>query len=134
MVWFVVLQASVGVVATLVALGFGGLQAAGSVLLGSTVVWLPNLMFAVRLASSRDQAAAVWLIGQLAKLGLAVLMLMLTAKFWPTVLWPGLLTGLGLAGLTVFAGPWFVSRAERRAHSKRIDALLNLFEQRDPKV
>jgi F0F1-type ATP synthase assembly protein I len=134
MVWFVVLQASVGVMAALVALGFGGLQAAGSVLLGSTVVWLPNLMFAVRLASSRDQAAAVWLIGQLAKLGLAVLMLMLTAKFWPTVLWPGLLIGLGLTGLTVFAGPWFVNRAEARAHSKRIDALLSLLEQRDPKV
>ncbi len=134
MVWFVVLQAAVGLIVTLVALIVSSPQAAGSVLLGSTVVWLPNLMFAVRLSKSRDQAAAVWLIGQLAKLGLAVLMLILIAKFWPAVLWPGLLAGLSITGLTVFVGPWFVNRAEQQAHGKRIDALLGEAERREPKV
>jgi drug/metabolite transporter (DMT)-like permease len=104
------------------------------VLLGSAVVWGPNLVFALRLSASREQAAAVWLVGQLAKLGLAVMLLLFVAKFWSAVSWPGLLVGLAVTGLSVFVGPWFTNRAERRAHSKRIDALLSQTEQRDPKV
>ena len=134
MVWFVGFQAAVGLVLALVVLGFMGLGAAGSVLLGSAVVWCPNLIFAARLSASREQVAAVWLVGQLAKLGLAVLLLMFVAELWPTVSWPGLLVGLAVTGLSVFVGPWFTNRAERRAHSKRIDALLSQTEQRDRKV
>lgn len=134
MVWFVGLQAAIGLVLALAVWGFTGLGAAGSVLLGSAVVWGPNLIFAVRLSASREQAAAVWLVGQLAKLGLAVFLLMIVAKWWPLVSWPGLLVGLAVTGLSVFVGPWFTNRAERRAHSKRIDALLSQTEQRDPKV
>jgi F0F1-type ATP synthase assembly protein I len=134
MVWFVGLQAAIGFVLALVVLGFWGLDAAGSVLLGSAVVWGPNLVFALRLSASREQAAAVWLVGQLAKLGLAVMFLLFVAKFWPAVSWPGLLVGLAGAGLSVFVGPWFTNRAERRAHSRRIDALLRQSEQRDSKV
>ena len=134
MVWFVGLQAVIGLLLALAVLGFTDLRAAGAVLLGSAVVWGPNLIFAVRLSASRDQAAAVWLVGQLAKLGLAVLLLMVVAKWWPSVSWPGLLAGLAVTGLSVFVGPWFTNRAERRAHSKRIDALLSQTEQPDRKV
>jgi len=134
MVWFVAFQAGVGLVFALAMLAVFGPGAAGSALLGSAVVWCPNLIFAIRLAASRDQVAAVWLLGQLAKLGLAVLLLMFAAKFWPSVSWPGLLSGLAVTGLSVFVGPWFTNRAERRAHRKRIEALLSQTEQRDSQV
>ena len=134
MVWFVGFQAAIGLVLALAVLGFKDLVAASSVLLGSAVVWGPNLIFAVRLSVSGEQAAAVWLVGQLAKLGLAVLLLMFIAKWWPSVSWPGLLAGLAVTGLSVFVGPWFTNRAEKQAHNQRIDALLSQTEQRDPKV
>jgi len=134
MVWFVAFQASVGLVLALAMLAVASPVVAASVLFGSAVVWCPNLIFAVRLAASRDQVAAVWLVGQLAKLGLAVMLLMVAAKFWPSVSWPALLSGLAVTGLSVFLGPWLTNRAERRAHSQRIEALLSQTEQRDSQV
>ena len=134
MVWFVAFQASVGLVLALAMLAVASPVVAASVLFGSAVVWCPNLIFAVRLAASRDQVAAVWLVGQLAKLGLAVMLLMVAAKFWPSVSWPGLLSGLAVTGLSVFLGPWLTNRAERRAHNQRIEALLSQTEQRDSQV
>ena len=125
MVPFVGFQAGLGLILSLAVLGVAGFNAALSCLIGSAGVWLPNLFFAARLISARNQIAVVWLLGQMIKLGLSLLWLLVVGKYWPSVSWPALLVGLTVTGLTVFVGPWFLGRAERREHRDRVDALLN---------
>jgi F0F1-type ATP synthase assembly protein I len=128
--WFVGFQAICGAVVAGVVWIIAGSPEALASLAGALVVLLPNLIFATRLSRAQTPSlAVVWLSGQLLKMGLSVVGLVLIARLWPSVNWPSLLAGLAGTGLTIFLGPWFMARQEQQQHQKRIEELLDRVQQ-----
>lgn len=93
-----------------------------SVLLGGLSIVLPNLLFAWRLQSAPpSQAVVVWMVGELLKMMLSVVLLALVATWFEGVVWPGLLLGIVVAALSIFVAPWVLNRAVRQQDAQRIE-------------
>ena len=93
-----------------------------SVLLGGLSIVLPNLLFAWRLQSAPpSQAVVVWMVGELLKMMLSVVLLALVATWFEGVVWPGLLLGVVVAALSIFVAPWVLNRAVRQQDAQRIE-------------
>ena len=93
-----------------------------SVLLGGLSIVLPNLLFAWLLQSAPpSQAVVVWMVGELLKMMLSVVLLALVATWFEGVVWPGLLLGVVVAALSIFVAPWVLNRAVRQQDAQRIE-------------
>lgn len=96
-----------------------------SVLLGGLSIALPNLLFAWRLQlAPPSQAVVVWMVGELLKMTLSVVLLALVATWFEGVVWPGLLLGIVVAALSIFVAPWVLNRAVCQQDAQRIDRRL----------
>lgn len=73
----------------------------GSILLGGASAIIPNGLFALRLAIHRGKAAesypAVFFVGEFAKIGLTIALIVAVGRGLAWVEWPALLVGLVLA-------------------------------------
>jgi len=108
----VLAQGVMALFAAAVAGGLGGWAAAGSALAGAGVYFLPNTAFACRLMlglmSGRMASPFVFLIGEMIKLAVAVVLLWLLSRYaqqwlvWPAVLWGLILTLKGYFLLLMF--------------------------------
>lgn len=92
-------QALLALVATLLSWWFGGINAAGSALIGAGAYFIPNAVFAVRLLlglmGGRNADAISFFWGEAFKLGAATAILGLAAwQFHDWLVWPALLFGL----------------------------------------
>lgn len=92
-------QALLALVVTLLSWWLGGINAAGSALLGAGAYFIPNAVFALRLllgligGSNADATSFFW--GEAFKLGTATAILGLAAwQFHDWLVWPALLFGL----------------------------------------
>ena len=106
-----------------------------SLLLGGFSVVLPNLLFAWRMKmATAEQAAVVWMAGELVKLMLTVALLVLAARWLETPIWPALLAGVVVAVLSLFWAPLTLGHARRRQDAHRIDGRLRqMSESKDTK-
>jgi ATP synthase protein I len=96
-----------------------------SMLLGGLSIVLPNLLFAWRLQlASPNQAVVVWMVGELLKMMLSVVLLALVASLFEGLVWPALLLGIGVAALSILLAPWALGRAVREQDAQRIDRRL----------
>lgn len=96
-----------------------------SVLLGGLSIVLPNLLFAWRLQlASPNRAVVVWMIGELLKMMLSVVLLVLVATWFEGLVWPGLLLGIAVTAMSIFVAPWVLNRAVRQQDAQRIDRRL----------
>lgn len=97
----VLLQISATLVAVLLAVVFVGPHGGMSAALGGAAIFLPNLLFAMRLyAVSRLKGAAhpaTFLIGELVKVTLTLVLLIVIAQLYRDLHWLSLLGGLFLA-------------------------------------
>ena len=97
----VLLQFVATVIAVLLASVMAGTHGAVSAALGGAAVFLPNLLFALRLkaASRREGAAhpAAFLLGELAKIALTLALLMAVGHWYRDLHWLSFLAGLFLA-------------------------------------
>lgn len=97
----VLLQASATLVAILLAGLLAGEHGAVSAALGGAAIFLPNLLFALRLAAvSRLKGAAhpaTFLIGELVKVALTLALLIAASQLYSGLHWLSLLAGLFLA-------------------------------------
>jgi ATP synthase protein I len=99
--------AIIGLQAALVVLAAGGMgvflgACAGlSTLTGGAACWLPSALFAWRLSLALrfrpDQVAAVFFIGEFAKMLFTVLILFAMARVFDTIHWPGAVLGVIVA-------------------------------------
>jgi ATP synthase protein I len=99
--------AIIGLQAALVvfaAIGIGmflGAPAAWSTLAGGAACWVPSALFAWRLSLALrfrpEQVAAVFFIGEFAKMLLTVLILFAMARVVDTIYWPGAVLGVIVA-------------------------------------
>jgi ATP synthase protein I len=82
----------------LVAAAGWGMSHAGHLLLGGLAVWMPNMLFALRLYLHRDRQEesypAVFFVGEFAKIGLTVGLLALTVRYFPGLHWGAWLVGM----------------------------------------
>lgn len=78
--------------------GIGGPAAAASALLGGAACFVPNGLFALRLAASarRPQGAdaATFFVGEFVKVGSTVALLALVAWAWKDVVWPAMVAAI----------------------------------------
>jgi F0F1-type ATP synthase assembly protein I len=96
-----------------------------SVLLGGLSIVLPNLLFAWRLQLALpNQAVVVWMVGELLKMMLSVVLLASVATWFEGLVWPALLLGIAVAALSIFVAPWVLNRAVRQQDAQRIDRRL----------
>lgn len=101
----VALQGVVTLIAAIVASFMAGSAAAVSVLAGGGSYVLPNFLFALRLTAETKKSEhtasgpspAVFLLGEFAKLGATVALLLAVALCWPGVHWLALIAGLVVA-------------------------------------
>jgi ATP synthase protein I len=95
------LQAALVVVAA-VAMGLSlDARAAWSTLAGGAACWVPSALFAWRLSLALrfrpDQVAAVFFVGEFAKMLFTVLILFALARVVETIFWPGAVLGVIVA-------------------------------------
>lgn len=106
----IVLQVVVTLAAAVVAGLFVGVRGAVSAAAGGGVCVIPNLLFALRLKSVRLRAgrsfAANYLVGELAKIVLTFVLLMVVVNVYADLHWPSLLIGLVLATQAMFLAFW----------------------------
>ena len=106
----IVLQVVVTVAAAVVAGLLVGMRGVISAAAGGGVCILPNLLFALRLKSVSLRAgrffAANFLVGELAKVVLTIVLLVAIAKMYTDLHWPSLLIGLVLATQAMFLAFW----------------------------
>lgn len=92
------LQAALVVLAAGVMGVFFGTTAAWSTLAGGAACWVPSALFAWRLSLALrfrpDQVAAVFFIGEFAKMLFTVLILFAMARMVDTIYWPGTVLGV----------------------------------------
>ncbi len=123
-VWTVVgLQALVGAVVAMVAYGLAGLAAASSALYGCFVVMLPAALFAggMRAWLVKLQPALAlfgFAFGELLKIALTVMLLLLAPRLLPGLSWPAMLAGLA-ATLQVY---WMALVLRGRLRSRTPEA------------
>ncbi len=95
------LQATLVVVAAVCMGLFLGSSAGWSTLAGGAACWLPSALFAWRLSLALryrpDQVAAVFFIGEFAKMLFTVLILFTMARVVDTIFWPGAVLGVIVA-------------------------------------
>lgn len=92
-------QAVLALVATLISAALGGINAAGSALIGAGAYFIPNSVFAVRLLlglmGGSNARATSFFWGEAFKLGTATAILALAVwQFHDWLVWPALLFGL----------------------------------------
>lgn len=92
-------QAFLGVLAGVISWLIAGAAAGASALIGAGVYFIPNALFAMRLLmglmASKQPSPLTFFLGELVKLGTAVMLLALAAYFgqgW--LVWPAMLFGL----------------------------------------
>lgn len=97
----IVLQATLVVVAAIAMGLFLGASAGWSTLAGGAACWVPSALFAWRLSLALrfrpDQVAAVFFIGEFAKMLFTVLILFAMARVVVTIHWPGVVLGVVVA-------------------------------------
>ena len=121
----VAVQASVVFLFALVVTVVGSSHTGMSLLVGGLVIWLPNLLLALRLCLSREEHFAVVLLtGKLLMWVLAGLALWAVATAWPEVSWPALIGGLVVGSLAWLLSPLVASWVQQRSQAQRIDALV----------
>ncbi|MBM3368295.1 MAG: hypothetical protein FJY43_08460 [Betaproteobacteria bacterium] len=95
------LQAALVVAAALVIGVLLGAREGWSTLAGGAACWVPSALFAWRLSLALrhrpDQAAAVFFVGEFAKLLLTLLLLAALAQMVSTIWWPGAVLGVIVA-------------------------------------
>lgn len=95
------LQAALVVLAAVVMGLFVGSLAGWSTLAGGAACWLPSALFAWRLSLALryrpERVAAVFFIGEFAKMLFTVLILFAMARVVPTMYWPGAVLGVIVA-------------------------------------
>ncbi|WP_424193150.1 ATP synthase subunit I [Ampullimonas aquatilis] len=101
MLQLVLLQCFAIVLTSLVLLIVFGQHAAVSLMLGGGACILPTALFAFRLwlDAKKPQGAnpATFLLGEFVKVGLTVLLLFLSIKFYSGMVWPAFIGGLVIA-------------------------------------
>lgn len=96
-----------------------------SLLAGGFSVVVPNFLFAWRMKIARpEQAAVVWLAGELVKLILTVSLLFIAAQWLEAPIWPALVAGVVVAVLSLFWAPLVLGRVRRQQDAHRIDGRL----------
>lgn len=92
------LQVAAAVVVALCAWPLGGNEAAVSALLGGAVVFIPNGLFALRLAMAarrpQGASAATFFVGEFVKLGSSIALLALIVWAWRDVVWLALIIAI----------------------------------------
>jgi ATP synthase protein I len=95
------LQVVASLVFGLVALAVFGYVSALSLVLGGAVAFIPNALFALRLAmhtgKSPESYPAVFFLGEFAKIALTIALLAAVVKSYDELHWPSLLVGLILS-------------------------------------
>lgn len=94
-----VAQAVMGLAAALISWLVAGIGAGASALIGAGAYFVPNALFAMRLLlgllASKPASPVAFFMGEIIKLGSAVVLLALAVHFWQSwLVWPALLFGL----------------------------------------
>lgn len=95
----VVAQAVMGLAAALISWLIAGAGAGASALIGAGAYFVPNALFAMRLLlgllASKPASPVAFFMGEIIKLGSAVVLLALAVHLWQSwLVWPALLFGL----------------------------------------
>ncbi len=92
------LQVAASLALGLVALVAFGVQSALSLMLGGAAAFVPNGLFALRLAMHRNKSPesypVVFFLGEFAKIGLTIALLAVVVKNYDDLHWPSMLLGL----------------------------------------
>jgi ATP synthase protein I len=111
----VLIQASVTLLAAVVAWWGWGLHTGLSLAAGGASIVVPNALLALRLRLAKpEHAPVVLLVGEFVKIGLSVLLLWAVYRWFEGLSWGGLIIGLILALQALLLTPWVTEALDRQ--------------------
>ena len=122
---FLVVQCAVVIVVGLVSGFLGSTASAVSAVLSGCSVLLGNAVYVVLLLRHQDRPSVVWIfVGQLAKVLVTLLSLMLVVSLYASLVWPGFLAGLFATLLVVFLAPIVMTRSQKKYDAAGVENIL----------